>query len=400
MRRHVDNGKGAFLKPLVILLLGWLSLGLLVVALVLLLPHEETSWPILIEQMCLIGIGLLSWVVFVREEVGKTRVLFFCFFLFGLVGQVVEIFVLFVVPVLSKQDPYVSAFAYQYSTILSLFCFCLAVMSVWIVGADRWKRATIIGATIVAGIFFEVFGEYIIVPQSLYLHPDITDFRIVDRAAQQLISENEEVSESSISSMISLSRWNNRRRVGELSFEETKRKVKEILPYTRESNYILLIFRPLFRKIVLITGGCIVLLLTVLVRQLWRDPPLGAYLDRISAALMFYAIFRYVHYTWYAESTNLEVCLENFNIGAIFSITSLVALGVLFVLRLRFIESEEGRYYERGIVNNPRSVTRWRDGIDDLVLRRFFRESTIRRRFLALGDSGILRKKTEKTLDK
>jgi len=398
MRHHAE--KTTFRTSLAIVLVVWLGFGLIVVLSVLLLPHEKTSGPILLEQMSLIGIGLLSWVVFVRERTGKTRTLFFCFFLFGVFGQMVEILVLFVTPVLSKHDPYVSAFAYQYSTILSLFCFCLAVVSVWVVGAGRWKRAAIIGVVVVVGIFVELFGEYVIVPQSLYVHPDITDFRIIDRAAQELKKQNVEVSAGNISTMISLSRWNNKRRVGELSFEEKKKKVKEILPYTKESNYILLIFRPLFRKIVLITGGCIILLLTVLVRQLWRDPPLGAYLDRIAAALMFYTTFRYVHYTWYAESTNLEACLKNFNIGAIFSITSLVVLGVLFVLRLRFIDSNEGKYYERGIAQYPRGVTRWRDGIDNLVLRRFLGESTIRRRFLVLGDSEILRKKNEKTLDK
>ena len=400
MKHRIDDRRGIFRTSLGIVFIVWVGFGLIVLVSVLSLPHEETSGPILVEQMCLIGIGLLGWVVFVREQAAKTKLLFFCFFLFGFVGQAVEILVLFVAPVLERHNPYVSAFAYQYSTILSLFCFCLAVAGVWIVGISRWKRASIIGAIIVVGIFVEVFGAYMIVPQSLYLHPDITDFRIIDRAVQQLKGENTEVSEDNISRMISLSRWNGKRRVGELSFEEKKRKVKEILPYTKESNYILLIFRPLFRKIILITAGCMVLLLTVLVRQLWRDPPLGAYLDRIAAALLFYTTFRYVHYTWYAESTDLEVCLKNFNIGAIFSITSLAVLGVLFVLRFGFINSDEGKYYERGIVRNPRGITRWRDGIDNLVLKRFFRESTIRRRFLVLDDSEILRKKNEKTLDK
>ena len=400
MRRRIDNRKGALRRSLAIALLIWTSLGLFVFTALLLLPHEETSVPILMEQMCLIGIGVLSWVVFLREQSPKVRLLFFCFFLFGFVGQVVEILVLFITPLLSKQDPYVSAFTFQYSTILSLLCFCFAVTSVWIVGTDRWKRAGIVAATIIVGLFVEVFGDYMIMPQSLYLHPDITDFRIIDRAAQELERQNMVVSESNISTVISLSRWNGKRRVGELSFEERRRKVKEILPYTKESNYILLIFRPLFREIVLVTGVCIVILLSVLVRQLWRDPPVGAYLDKISAAVFFFATFRYVHYAWYAESTDWEICIRNFNIGAGFSIISLIVLSVLFMLRLRFISSDEGKYYEKGIADNPRGITRWRDGIDNLVLRRFLGDSAIRRRFLVADDSVILRKKNEKTLDK
>jgi hypothetical protein len=49
--------------------------------------------------------------------------------------------------------------------------------------------------------------------------------------------------------------------------------------------------------------------------------------------------------------------------------------GVLF-LRLRFITSPNGSFYEQEIATSPKGITRWRDMFDDLILTHFINNST------------------------
>ena len=48
------------------------------------------------------------------------------------------------------------------------------------------------------------------------------------------------------------------------------------------------------------------------------------------------------------------------------------AMVLFFALRLKFITSVQGGYYEAELDANPSAVTRWRDWVDNLVLAHFF----------------------------
>ena len=45
----------------------------------------------------------------------------------------------------------------------------------------------------------------------------------------------------------------------------------------------------------------------------------------------------------------------------------------VFSMRLRFILTAVGKYYEGMVVAQPDQVTRWRDEIDNVILRNFFK---------------------------
>jgi hypothetical protein len=46
-------------------------------------------------------------------------------------------------------------------------------------------------------------------------------------------------------------------------------------------------------------------------------------------------------------------------------------------LRLRFITSANGEFYENEVIDSPRSITRWRDIVDDLVVDKFFNRKLV-----------------------
>jgi hypothetical protein len=64
-------------------------------------------------------------------------------------------------------------------------------------------------------------------------------------------------------------------------------------------------------------------------------------------------------------------------------ITGLIELliAAIFALRLRFITSVQGEFYESELAANPQQISRWRDWIDNLVLNHFFNSNPFKRRF-------------------
>ena len=62
-------------------------------------------------------------------------------------------------------------------------------------------------------------------------------------------------------------------------------------------------------------------------------------------------------------------------------------LCVLFALRLHFIKSVEGGYYERRLIEGPEGITRWRDAFDNWVVRQFMNQGELERRFLIQRNS-------------
>ena len=89
-----------------------------------------------------------------------------------------------------------------------------------------------------------------------------------------------------------------------------------------------------------------------------------------------------LHHYAFARARTLESLLELFAMGYYITLATMVALMFLFVVRLRFIQSIEGNYYERQLDVDASRVTRWRDAFDNWVLRQFMNPTELRGRFL------------------
>jgi hypothetical protein len=59
----------------------------------------------------------------------------------------------------------------------------------------------------------------------------------------------------------------------------------------------------------------------------------------------------------------------------------LLLIAVFFGLRLRFITSAKGEFYEQEISVSPSRITRWRDAFDDVLIRYFFNANSVVGRF-------------------
>jgi len=82
-----------------------------------------------------------------------------------------------------------------------------------------------------------------------------------------------------------------------------------------------------------------------------------------------------LHNWSYAKSVEWYSFFEIMHIGQWVSIGVLLVIGSLFFLRLQFITSPNGEFYEQEIATSPKGITRWRDKFDELILDHFINSS-------------------------
>jgi hypothetical protein len=79
-----------------------------------------------------------------------------------------------------------------------------------------------------------------------------------------------------------------------------------------------------------------------------------------------------LHAWSFVRSLEWEIFFEIVSVGQYVSIAILSLIALFFCLRLRFITSAHGEFYEQEIASSPSAITRWRDPLDNLVIAHFF----------------------------
>ena len=78
-------------------------------------------------------------------------------------------------------------------------------------------------------------------------------------------------------------------------------------------------------------------------------------------------------HTWgYIKSVEWGSMTELFAVGQYITVFAELMMVIFFSLRLRFITSVQGEFYELELAQHPKEISRWRDWVDNLVLSHFF----------------------------
>jgi hypothetical protein len=92
------------------------------------------------------------------------------------------------------------------------------------------------------------------------------------------------------------------------------------------------------------------------------------------------------------KSIQWEGLLGVIAIGQYASTFVLLLLAIFFALRLRFITSAKGEFYENELALSPNGITRWRDMLDNVVIEKFFnRKLLLGRLMVDPRDKGYIR---------
>ncbi|MDI6766456.1 MAG: hypothetical protein QME52_06500 [Bacteroidota bacterium] len=233
----------------------------------------------------------------------------------------------------------------------------------------RYKYlSTLTIASIAFGFYFHPFLEN---PLYLYSTMDIKQWKMLDTHISQLTTIP---SSFELANNVTLQSYNNGNAIGDLYPEENLKRIEELTPYLdqKNDNYMVLLWKPLYKKIINIDILIIGFILLFFGYQYKKDPPQGAYIDKIMFLILILQSMDILHNWGYIKSVEWGSLAELFAIGQYITLITELALVLFFSLRLRFVTSVQGEFYETELATNPQQVSRWRDWIDNLVIAQFF----------------------------
>jgi len=274
----------------------------------------------------------------------------------------------------------------QYSNIVYLgflLSVCSHILMGMVLRSTTFAKRLIVTTILVAGLIGGMFLPYMLSARYLYTVPAVTDFRMVDRAKGQMAAEGiDNPTAAEIAERVVLSEWKGSHRVGELSGTREAERIAELLPYTVGDDYVALInglFYETYSSIVFI---CVFFLAMFFVLNYIFDPPSAPHFEKIHGALLIYCVLEGIHAIALSRATTFQELADLDRVGKYATAIVLSAFIGLFAWRLKFLTRGEGDFYEGRLERDPGSISRWRDGIDEIIIRRFFSKQQLSRRFV------------------
>lgn len=246
-----------------------------------------------------------------------------------------------------------------------------------------WQKYVLSSA--IAGAFFLFYCHSIVFdPMAVYRTSDIADWKAIDHyAAQYQKDHGVRPTPIQIAQDVELFSWNQGRQIGTLFPEERLLRVTELYPYLEGENYLILLYRPLYMNVIYLCVLSVGFILLFFGYQYMKDPPQGAYIERIMFLFLIFCSLEILHAWSFVKSVEWGALAEVLSMGQYVSVAVLLLIAMFFGLRLRFISSVKGEFYETELASSPGGVVRWRDAIDNLVIRHFFDPRWFPRRVLA-----------------
>jgi hypothetical protein len=369
------------------ILLTWGLLAVSLLAVYLFSPSPSPLISILTNLLFLTIFVVCLFIVF-REKQWGNKIIFINFLLFSAYFLITGIYPLIGNTVFTSSE-FARHYHYQYGTIY-YHIFLLFAVAYLVIDLIFRQRGVLLKYAISLGIAgvvsFTYYGSFLDDPKHLLNNPDFSDWVAIDNASYELELENGmQPTVEEIAAVVTLSAWKDGKPVGELYESEKYSRIDELLPYVRGQNYIVLLYRPLHKANVYMNTFTIFLIFLFFAYQYRKDPPQGAYIEKIMFLILILVSLESLHSWAYVRSVEWSIFVDFFVLGQYLTFGVLVILTLFFGLRLRFISTVQGEFYEQQLVSNPQRITRWRDWVDNFVLSYIFNSQTLVGRLLAPG---------------
>ena len=365
----------------------WVALLALASILLVGAANEGPSLSALFVDSILLLIGIVCFSIYFKEPNRVNKPIFLNFGLFFMLSVLAFVF-RFVGYTIAPGDQWLRFYFSQYHLLTYFFLLSFAVVYVVIdsVFSDfRTLLKYLIVLLIVGGTFAYYYYPFLANARYLYTTEDVADYK----SASQAIGIRESIGEpmptaEEIASISSLGVWKNGKQVGLLFDDQKVQRIKELVPYlANEDNFGSLLFKPLYFDNIYMNVLCIVFIFLFFGYQYSNDPPQGAYIEKIIFLLLPYCSLEILHHYAYIKSVEYATLVDVQQIGYYLTLLNLLLLLVFFGLRLRFITSVKGEFYERELVSDAEHISRWRDAFDNLVVRHFLDPKAVHGRLFA-----------------
>jgi hypothetical protein len=326
-------------------------------------------------------IALISLYLVLHEPNRKNKFLFLNFAVFFLLSSL-SFLARILEPLLASADKYLPFVIGQYNkgAYYAVMAFAVVYLVLDSLFRDFKTFQKYIATSIIVGLFFvSYFYNFMADPKFGYATADIQDFRAVSRVSVELLKETgKEATPEEISKNLSLPAWHDNQPVGNLYAGNNLQRIKEIAPYLSGDNYNILLYKPIYLYVIKMNLLACFFIVLFFGYQYKKDPPQGAYVDKIMFLLLLFCSMEIFHAWSFIHTIEWEEYLQIFVIGQYISIFILLLIAFFFGLRLRFVTSVAGEFYENELVHSAQHITRWRDWLDNIVLHYFFNPKAIR----------------------
>lgn len=342
----------------------------------LFLPHEAfTAASFLsysIQSLLFIGAVFL----FKHEPARKNRYVFLNFALLFSVS-----FLFHVYNFLSDQLARLQYFQYISAGLyFFLLTFAIGYLAIDLLFRDfRVLQKYLLTFAVVGGFFAYYYHPYLSDSRYLYKTEEIREWKELDNSFSRFQEQNGKAPNEY--ELASFMRNADAPLLGRFDDREKFRRVSELFPYLAGSNYIILLLKPVYLNAIYMCVLSIGLILLFFGYQYKKDPPQGAYIEKMMFFFLLFCTLEVFHAWSCIKTIELQSFAQIVSLGQYLSAAVLACIAVVFGLRLRFITSAYGEFYEQEIVESPTSVTRWRDAFDNLVIAHFFNRNEFVGRF-------------------
>ncbi len=344
--------------------------------------HSKSVLPTIFGVYCLqFLLFLLSVTIARHEPVKKNRWLFVNFALFFFISVPTHIYY-FIGTSIFPGNSLLEFHFFQYvitGAYIIFLTFAIVYLAIDVVFRDFktiQKYAT--AGTIVLLFAGMYYGPFIADPLHAYHSPDVQDWKALKKPYDEYAElHGAKPTPEYLASSVQLHAWKDGERIGVLFPDQNLARVREIYPYLRGSNYSILVLKPVYMNIIYMSVVCIGFILLFFGYQYLKDPPQGAYIEKVMFLLLIYVSLEILHAWRFIKSLEWQPILGILNVGQYATVAVLLSIAVIFGLRLAFITSAKGEFYENELSLNPSGITRWRDTLDNIVIEKFFNRKLI-----------------------
>ncbi|MBI5214288.1 MAG: hypothetical protein HY960_00885 [Ignavibacteriae bacterium] len=333
--------------------------------------HKEIQFSGLINLLSLSLLMIICYFLYEKTPGKSTKFIFLNFLIF-FSFSILAFLHLFIGKSFFTDYKFADHYYFQYYTAFYIFALALSVVYLVIdvvLANFRVSQKYFVALSICVLFFGFYFTPILSDPHYLYKTEEIQQWKTlanyVDKVGNYYTSEE-------LSNQVNLKSWNYDKPIGDLYPSENLAKIEELLPYLEGENYRTLLIYPLYSNIINIEIMIIGFIILFFGYQYKKEPPQGAYMDKIVFALLLFTSTDILHYWGYMKSVEWNSLTEFFTVGQYISNIILLLLVILFALRLKFVVSPQGAFYESELSSNPSGISRWRDSVDDFIMKKFF----------------------------
>jgi hypothetical protein len=220
-----------------------------------------------------------------------------------------------------------------------------------------------------------------------YHTQDIRDWKTVDSMNRVFVNKRGfQPSAEELAETAQLYVYNGNDTVAVLQPEAKVRRVAQLLPYLIGDNFGPLATRPIILYMIQMSVAGIIFTLLFFGYLYMKDPPQGAYIEKIMFLWLVFCSMEVLHGWGAINAVEWKTLSDIFSTGQYASNVALMLIAVYLSLRLRFISSIKGEFYEQELSERPSGITRWRDTLDTMVVESFFNRHTLMGRLFAVPE--------------